>query len=234
VRLTLHKVIIIAAEDRKAADLETALAKMGFVCATYGNDLKVDQVLMKPDIGLALVDMDGSATLSWVEAVWEQLREIKLKRELPVVAIFSKGILDRLGADLGIDDFVVEPCDFSELAARLRRIANKVEMNDSGEMIRCGDLVIDQSKCEVSILGNVVPLAFREYELLRFLASHKGRVFTREALLNQVWGYDYYGGDRTVDVHIRRLRSKIEDSTHMFIDTVRSIGYRFRDDIRTP
>jgi len=234
VRSKLHKVVILAAEDRKAAELETALAKMGFVCAASGNDRKVNEELTKPGIGMVLVDMDGSATSSWIETVWGQLREIKLKRELPVVAIFSRGILDKLGADLDIDDFVVEPCDFSELVARLRRIANKLEKNNSGDMIKCGDLVIDQSKCEVYIFGNVVSLTFREYELLRFLASHKGRVFTREVLLNQVWGYDYYGGDRTVDVHIRRLRSKIEDSTHTFIDTVRSIGYRFRDDICMP
>ena len=73
-------------------------------------------------------------------------------------------------------------------------------------------------------------LTFKEYELLKFLARTSGRVFTREALLNRVWGYDYYGGDRTVDVHIRRLRSKIEDSSHTFIETVRNIGYRFRKD----
>ena len=73
----------------------------------------------------------------------------------------------------------------------------------------------------------VVELTFKEYELLKFLASNRGRVYTREALLNKVWGYDYYGGDRTVDVHVRRLRSKIEDSKRTFIETVRNIGYRF-------
>jgi two-component system alkaline phosphatase synthesis response regulator PhoP len=74
----------------------------------------------------------------------------------------------------------------------------------------------------------VVEFTFREYELLRFLAANEGRVFTRDTLLDRVWGYDYYGGDRTVDVHIRRLRSKIEDAGHTFIETVRNIGYRFR------
>jgi two-component system alkaline phosphatase synthesis response regulator PhoP len=74
-------------------------------------------------------------------------------------------------------------------------------------------------------------LTFREYQLLKFLASNKGKVFTREALLNKVWGWDYYGGDRTVDVHIRRLRSKIEDPTHTFIETVRNIGYRLRENL---
>jgi two-component system alkaline phosphatase synthesis response regulator PhoP len=73
-----------------------------------------------------------------------------------------------------------------------------------------------------------VELTFKEYELIKLLASHPGRVYTREAILNKVWSMDYYGGDRTVDVHVRRLRSKIEDATHTFIDTVRNIGYRFK------
>jgi len=99
---------------------------------------------------------------------------------------------------------------------------------DTGELIKCDGLVIDLAKCEVTMGCKVVELTFKEYELLKFLASNRGRVYTREALLDKVWGYDYYGGDRTVDVHIRRLRSKIEDSKHTFIETVRNIGYRFR------
>ena len=89
-------------------------------------------------------------------------------------------------------------------------------------------MTIDLVKYEVTLENRVIELTFKEYELLLYLASNKGRVFTREALLNKVWGFDYFGGDRTVDVHIRRLRSKIEDSEHTFIDTVRNIGYRFK------
>ena len=98
-------------------------------------------------------------------------------------------------------------------------------------MIRAGDLVIDLANCEVRVEGKIVELTFKEYELLKFLAKDRGRVFTREALLNKVWGYDYFGGDRTVDVHVRRLRSKIELSGQTFIETVRNIGYRFKKDI---
>ena len=101
------------------------------------------------------------------------------------------------------------------------------------DLIECGDLIIDLGKCEVSLSGRSVALTFREYELLRFLASNKRKVFTRETLLNKVWGYDYYGGDRTVDVHVRRLRGKIEGRGHSFIDTVRNIGYRFKDNAIT-
>ena len=104
---------------------------------------------------------------------------------------------------------------------------NTPDSYESSELIKDGDLVIDLAKYEVSVGGRPVLLTFREYELLKFMTSNRGRVFTREALLTKVWGYDYFGGDRTVDVHIRRLRSKIEDSHHTFIETVRSIGYRF-------
>ena len=91
--------------------------------------------------------------------------------------------------------------------------------------------MIDIARCEVSVGGRLVMLTFKEYQLLKFLASNRGTVFTRDALLNKVWGYDFFGGDRTVDVHIRRLRSKIEDANHAFIETVRNIGYRFREEI---
>ena len=91
--------------------------------------------------------------------------------------------------------------------------------------------MIDLAKREVTVDGKLVELTFKEYELLKFLASNRGRVYTREALLNRVWGYDYYGGDRTIDVHVRRLRSKIEDSKHSFIETVRNISYRFKKDV---
>ena len=106
----------------------------------------------------------------------------------------------------------------------LRRRANV----DAENILRCGDLLVDLSNYKVMLEGRAIELTFKEYELLRFLASNPDKVFTREALLNRVWGYDYFGGARTVDVHIRRLRSKIEDRGHSFIETIRSVGYRFR------
>ena len=113
---------------------------------------------------------------------------------------------------------------------RINQLLRKARGMKDSELIKCDGLVIDLAKCEVTVDGRVVGLTFKEYELLRFLASNRGRVYTREALLDKIWGYDYYGGDRTVDVHIRRLRSKIEDSKHTFIETVRNIGYRFKKD----
>jgi DNA-binding response OmpR family regulator len=112
------------------------------------------------------------------------------------------------------------------LITRINRLVKK-ETEVATEQIRTAGITIDPDKYEVYVNGKLVSLTFKEYELLKFLASHPGRVFTRDALLNQVWSQDYFGGDRTVDVHIRRLRSKIEDPTHVYIETVRNIGYRF-------
>ncbi|MFA5148449.1 MAG: winged helix-turn-helix domain-containing protein, partial [Candidatus Omnitrophota bacterium] len=95
------------------------------------------------------------------------------------------------------------------------------------DTIKAGDLLIDVSRYEVTVNGGKIELTFKEYELLKFLASNKGRVYSRDQLLDKIWGYDYYGGTRTVDVHIRRLRSKIEDRRHTFIETIRNIGYKF-------
>lgn len=228
--LRLYRILIIAEKPTKAAELESGLSHMGFACAVVDSGGKVNEAVVKPDIDLALVDMNGSAASAWGKSVWEQLQDIRQRKQLPIIAILSEETLDRFGSALEIDDFIVQPCDLSELAARLRRAAKRIDAGASDESIKCGDLVIDQAKCEVSLSGKLIPLTFREYELLKFLASNKERVFTRESLLNRVWGYDYYGGDRTVDVHVRRLRGKIEDSSHTFIETVRNIGYRFRNE----
>ena len=120
------------------------------------------------------------------------------------------------------------PWRLGELALRIRRRLERPGPADEPGVIRVEDLVIDSNRYDVFLAGKPVLLTFKEYELLKLLASTPGRVYTREALLEQVWGYQYFGGTRTVDVHIRRLRSKIEDATHTFIDTVWNVGYRFR------
>ncbi len=126
------------------------------------------------------------------------------------------------------DEFLLDGATADELTARVRRVLWRLQRHDSGDVLKCGELVMDLSNYTVHIAGRPVELTFKEYELLRFLVVNRDRVFGREALLNNVWGYDFYGGARTVDVHIRRLRSKIEDRHTTFIETVRNVGYRFR------
>lgn len=166
------------------------------------------------------------------ERVEELCRQIKRNGNLPIIAILNPEILGTInGYQEIVDDFVTSSSTAEELDLRVQRLLGKRAHTTEGDRIMCGDLMIDAVKCEVTIDGRLVMLTFKEYQLLKFLASSPGRVFTREALLNNVWGYEYYGGDRTVDVHIKRLRSKIEDANHSFVETVRNIGYRFRDDL---
>lgn len=216
--------LIIAHENVQAKRLVAELAHKGMVCS-IASDLKEapnHAARQSPDV--ALIAVNGSPDGSGLK---DLAHSVKLHARLPVIALLSREALNRLDLGLAVDDFVVEPWDATEVVARTRRLLTEAGKRGS-EKIECGDLVIDLAKCEVYVGGRLVTLTFREFELLRFLASNKGRVFTREALLNEVWGYDYYGGDRTVDVHIRRLRSKLEDPTHTFIETVRNIGYKFK------
>ncbi|MBM4405677.1 MAG: response regulator transcription factor [Chloroflexi bacterium] len=150
---------------------------------------------------------------------------------LPILALFSAGSLPAFEQVGPFDDFAVSPFRLPEVAFRIRALLRKHAPEGVGAdaVIRVGDLVIDLSRYEVLQGGKRMELTFKEYELLKFFATNPGKVFTRETLLNRVWGYDYYGGTRTVDVHIRRLRSKIEHGPYVFIDTVRNVGYRFND-----
>lgn len=145
----------------------------------------------------------------------------------PAIALVAEDRLADFDVTVGFDDFVVQPVRPSELIARIRH-QMWLKSGPRTDVIRAGDLVIDRASYRVYVAGRPVDLTYKEYQLLLFLASNPDRVFTREMLLNRVWGYEFYGGARTVDVHIRRIRSKIEDATHTFIETVRNVGYCFR------
>lgn len=216
----LINVLIVAGVDA-FNDTMTGLLQRGFSCSIVsgeGDDI-IDRVYeQRPDIVLV-----SGEKLPWMS------RLIKEQKPLPVVGLVNTRTVPGSINDDSINDFSLEPYNIQELEMRIKRLLN-ISATDSSEVITTGDLKIDQAKCEVSIGNKLVSLTFKEYELLRFLVINKGRVFTREILLDKVWGFDYFGGDRTVDVHIRRLRSKIEDAEHSFIETVRSIGYRFKED----
>jgi len=126
----------------------------------------------------------------------------------------------------GIDQFVLDPVERNELLARVKHLLCSRKNIASDQILRLGDgLMMDLLNYQVTLDGNPLDLTYKEYELLRFLGTHKGRVFTRENLLDHVWGYDYYGGSRTVDVHIRRIRAKLDRYADL-IETVRNVGYR--------
>jgi DNA-binding response OmpR family regulator len=219
----MRRVLIVSPETEHVRELAAELSDKGFICSVASYDEQEEWQSPKRPPDLALVELDGVSPDS---SIWGLPKKIKSEWHSPVIALVSKNSLRYFDSSNKVDDFVVEPWDTSEVIARIKRTVGKGH-GDIGELIRHGDLVIDTAKFEVTISGRPIELTFREYELLRFLAGNRGRVFTREALLNKVWGYDFYGGDRTVDVHVRRLRSKLEDANHIFIETVRNVGYRF-------
>jgi DNA-binding response OmpR family regulator len=150
----------------------------------------------------------------------------------PLIIITTEGGLSAINADWGITDVILDTAGPAEVDARIRIVIGKdaitrLAKNPSLKEIRSGDVVIDEDSYTAKIKGRTLDLTFKEFELLKYLAQHPGRVFSRSQLLQEIWGYDYFGGTRTVDVHIRRLRSKLGPEFESVIDTVRNVGYRF-------
>jgi DNA-binding response OmpR family regulator len=222
----MHRILVISPDTGHVSELAKDLTDKGLICTIASYNEQEEWQFSEQPTDLALVELDG---ISPDSSIWGLPKKIKNEWHSPVIALVSNTSLSYIDSASELDDFIVAPWDLPEIIARIKRIIGKGR-GYLGETIRCRDLVIDTGRCEVTVSGRPIELTFREYELLRFLASKRGRVFTREALLNKVWGYDFYGGDRTVDVHIRRLRSKIEDPNHTFIVTVRNMGYRFIGD----
>ena len=147
-----------------------------------------------------------------------------------LILVATEGALSALTSEWGFDDVVLDSAGPAELEARIRINSEKRTSNlnsDSGREIKSGDISIDESTYIAKIKGKTLDLTFKEFELLKFFVQHPGRVFTRAQLLQEIWGYDYFGGTRTVDVHIRRLRAKLGPEFESIIDTVRNVGYKF-------
>ena len=150
----------------------------------------------------------------------------------PVIAITTEGGLSAFTSEWGLDDVMLDTAGPAEIEARIRiaigrRDAAHLASDPTAHEIRQGDVVIDENTYTAKIKGRSLDLTFKEFELLKHFAQHPGRVFTRAQLLQEIWGYDYFGGTRTVDVHIRRLRSKLGPEFESIIGTVRNVGYRF-------
>jgi DNA-binding response OmpR family regulator len=144
----------------------------------------------------------------------------------PIIAVLTEGGLTAINAEWGIDDVLLDSAGPAEVDARIRLAIGRQERDPGSSMIRASGVVIDETSYSAKVHGRTLDLTYKEFELLRFLAAHPSRVFTREQLLSEVWGYDYFGGTRTVDVHVRRLRAKLGDMESL-IGTVRNVGYRF-------
>ena len=192
------------------------------------------QVRVLPAEAAALIDapagdlllVDGRRDLPGARSLCRVLRATG--SDLPVILIISEGGLAAVSPDWGVDDILLEAAGPGEVEARFRLALGRLadaEQADEPE-IRHGELLIDEGSYTATVRGRVLELTYKEFELLKYLSQHPGRVFTRQQLLQEVWGYDYFGGTRTVDVHVRRLRAKLGPEHEALIGTVRNVGYR--------
>lgn len=219
--------LLLVDATEEVQSLAEALERAGFSIDACPLAEAAERLAGDPEVDAILISLlDGPADT----AVRRLLRADSVPSQIASIAVLRPEQLAEFDPEFLFDDFLVSTEIPEELVARVRRAIRRRAGSESSHVIHCGDLTIDQAAYKVFVAGRPVELTYREYELLRFLALNHDKVCTREMLLSQVWGFDFYGGGRTVDVHIRRLRSKIEDSAHNFIETVRNVGYRIRVD----
>jgi DNA-binding response OmpR family regulator len=219
------------------ADPERAAREAGSV-ATLVTELGARIVLGRFDLGgldeddLAahmpdVVIVEAGDDLPRAQKSIQKLRDGGPLLEVPILVAVTVARLPALDFSIGFDDFVLMPLIPAELYARMRHLDWKSATFGSDEVIKIDELVIDIAGYEARVAGRRIDLTHQEFELLRFLAQHRGRVFTRQALLERAWGYQYAGGTRTVDIHVRRVRSKLGGAGEL-IETVRNVGYKMR------
>jgi DNA-binding response OmpR family regulator len=224
------RILIIDDEPLIIESVSYNLKQEGYDVITAGDGESGLQLALSTDVDLILLDL----MLPGLNGM-EICRSIRKHSEVPIIMLTAKeGEIDRiLGLELGADDYVTKPFSMRELQARIKSVLKRMNPGSKtpeSKTLDFGDLSLDLPGHEVSVKGQVVDLSSKEYELLRILANHPGQVLTREQLLNLVWGSDFYGDSRTVDVHIRWLREKIEENPGepKYIQTVRGVGYKFR------
>ncbi|MBW3548120.1 MAG: response regulator transcription factor [Actinobacteria bacterium] len=211
--------------DPPAAELAQTLDLGGY---PWKAAISVDEAdRAEPEDGWAGAVVTGTEDPDGAFSLCRSLRKRDLPLE-PVLLLLQPPQLAHLDLrDDLFDDFCLVPVRPGELETRLKHLFWRTGQGTRPELIEYGDLVLNLETYQAAVAGRPLDLTYMEYELLKFLSSHPGKVFTRETLLSRVWGYDYYGGARTVDVHVRRLRAKLGEERASLITTVRSVGYRF-------
>jgi two-component system alkaline phosphatase synthesis response regulator PhoP len=219
----MQRVLLLSDLPAHVHGVDQALRRDGHVVRTEANAERCLIAIQEWRPALVILDLAVGLARSGIDAL---ARNPTLGDGVAVLALTEPSTMATMANSPGIDDFVVVPLDGEELRVRAARLLATSGAVEESVVLQRGGLLIDTERYKVTVDGGVVDLTYKEYELLRFLAQNPGKPFTREALLNQVWGYDYYGGSRTVDVHVRRIRAKIEQH-EPFIETVRNVGYRF-------
>ncbi|MEW6458468.1 MAG: response regulator transcription factor [Bacillota bacterium] len=228
----MARILVVEDEKHIVELMRYGLEKEGFQVVEANDGDRALEMVHTGRIDLVVLDimLPGLDGLT----VCRLLRQNERTRDIPVIILSARGQeLDRvLGLELGADDYITKPFSVRELIARVKaRLRRHVPVRETRKTARFGDLVVDPERLAVEAAGKREQLTPTEFELLWVLAGSPGRVFSRELLLQKVWGYDYTGDSRTVDVHIRHVRQKLQrlPGSPQYIETVRGVGYRFRE-----
>jgi DNA-binding response OmpR family regulator len=226
----MSKRILIVEDEESIADLERDYLELSGFQVEVANDGETGlNKALKGEFDLIILDL----MLPGIDG-YQVCREIRHTSDVPIIMLSAKGeTFDKvLGLELGADDYMIKPFDSKELVARVRAVLRRFQVkqpspSSSEKCVTYPDLTVNLTNYAVTYMGRQVDMPPKELELLYFLAASPNQVFTREQLLDHIWGYEYIGDTRTVDVHIKRLREKIKDNPHWSIATVWGIGYKF-------
>lgn len=222
---SIGKILIVDDDENICEVIKMYVENSGYNTEVCHDGREAQEVFLeyKPDLVLLdimLPHVDGIDVLKW----------IRKENETPVIMLTAKGeTFDKvLGLELGADDYIVKPFEPKELLARVKAVLRRYNVdNENKEVLSFEDLAIDINSYTVVYKGQEIKMPPKEFELVYYLANNKNRVFTREQLLCEVWGYDYPGDSRTVDVHVKRLREKLQGGPNWQIETVWGVGYKF-------
>ena len=220
-----RKILVVDDESRMRKLLKDFLVKSGYeVLEAEHGEQAVDLFMKVKDIALVILDimmpkMDG----------WQVCREIRKESNVPIIMLTAKSSeADELkGFELGVDEYISKPFSPKILVARVEAVLRRSNAAAPDEVIRVGEITIDKSAHQVTVDGNVVELSYKEFELLTYFAENQGIALSREKILNNVWNYDYFGDARTIDTHVKKLRSKLGEKGGEYIKTIWGMGYKF-------
>ena len=227
------KILIVDDEDHIRELLKFNLEKNGYVVYMANDGLNGLKLAREKQVDLILLDlmlpgMDGFE-------VCKEIRRDNIISNVPIIMLTAKSEeIDKiLGLELGADDYITKPFSIRELSARIKALLRRSNVKYDNEILRFGNITLNLQTREVLIHGKKLDFTLKEFEVLKLLIQNKGKILTREILLDKIWGYEYVGETRTVDVHIRHIRKKIEedDKKPIYIQTIRGVGYKFIGDV---
>ena len=219
------KILVVDDESRMRKLVRDFLVKSGYeVLEAEDGEKAVDTFMLVKDISLIILDvmmpkMDG----------WQVCREIRKNSKVPIIMLTAKSSeADELkGFELGVDEYISKPFSPKILVARVEAVLRRSNAMTPDEILYAGDIVIDKSAHQVTVDGKVIELSYKEFELLTYFVENQGIALSREKILNNVWNYDYFGDARTIDTHVKKLRSKLGEKGGEYIKTIWGMGYKF-------